>query len=226
MATTEAATETRVVRDPVCGMTVDPDAGKPRHEHDGHVYHFCSAGCREKFAAEPEKYIEAVDPVCGMKVDRSAAKHMAKHAGERFYFCSARCQEKFEAEPETYLKGRPDARADAGGHDLHLPDAPRDRAGRPRRLPDLRHGAGAEGRARRRRGAEPRAGRLPPPLRRRRGADGAAADPRDGADGRPAGRRVDRRAHRALARADPGDAGHPLVRLAVPGARLRSRSAP
>ncbi len=107
MATTEAATETRVVRDPVCGMTVDPEAGKPRHEHEGHVYHFCSAGCREKFVADPGVYLEAVDPVCGMKVDRSAARHMAKHAGERFYFCSARCQEKFEAEPESWLKGRP-----------------------------------------------------------------------------------------------------------------------
>ena len=46
-----------MVRDPVCGMTVDPDAGKPRHEHGGHVYHFCSEGCRAKFAAEPGKYL-------------------------------------------------------------------------------------------------------------------------------------------------------------------------
>ncbi len=100
MDTSEVATDTQViVRDPVCGMTVDPTAGKPRHEHDGHVYHFCSAGCREKFIADPGKYIEATDPVCGMKVDRSAAKHMAKHGGERFYFCSARCREKFESDP-------------------------------------------------------------------------------------------------------------------------------
>jgi Cu+-exporting ATPase len=47
-----------VTRDPVCGMTVDPDAGKPTHEHEGHIYHFCSNGCREKFGAEPEKYLE------------------------------------------------------------------------------------------------------------------------------------------------------------------------
>ena len=107
MDTSKAETETQVVRDPVCGMIVDPTAGKPRHGHEGHVYHFCSAGCREKFEDEPEKYIEAVDPVCGMKVDRAAAKHMAKHGGERFYFCSTRCREKFEAGPDTYLKGRP-----------------------------------------------------------------------------------------------------------------------
>ena len=33
-----------VTRDPVCGMTVDPDAGKPSLTHEGHVYHFCCDG--------------------------------------------------------------------------------------------------------------------------------------------------------------------------------------
>lgn len=96
-----------IVRDPVCGMTVDPDAGKPTHEHAGHTYHFCCAGCRDKFAAAPDGYLEAEDPVCGMTVNRSTAAHMAKHAGERFYFCSSRCQEKFEAAPEDWLGDRP-----------------------------------------------------------------------------------------------------------------------
>ncbi|MBA2918759.1 heavy metal translocating P-type ATPase [Sphingomonas sp. MAH-20] len=45
------------VIDPVCGMTVDP-AKTPHHaEHDGQAYHFCSAGCRTKFAADPEAYL-------------------------------------------------------------------------------------------------------------------------------------------------------------------------
>ncbi|MBY6154684.1 heavy metal translocating P-type ATPase [Vannielia litorea] len=96
-----------VTRDPVCGMTVDPAAGKPRAEHDGHSYHFCSEGCRAKFVADPEAYRTAKDPVCGMTVERASAAHMAKYEGQRFYFCSARCQEKFEAEPETYLGDRP-----------------------------------------------------------------------------------------------------------------------
>ena len=95
------------VRDPVCGMTVDPSAGKPRHEHAGRVYHFCSEDCRARFAAAPDEFIEATDPVCGMKVDRSTARHMAKHAGKRFYFCSGRCTEKFEADPESYIEGKP-----------------------------------------------------------------------------------------------------------------------
>ncbi|WP_226627812.1 heavy metal translocating P-type ATPase [Alloyangia pacifica] len=98
----EAAT-----RDPVCGMTVDPEAGKPSLKHAGHVYHFCSEGCREKFRADPGAYLTATDPVCGMQVDRSTAAHMLKHDGEKVYFCSERCQSKFEAEPEAYLGDRP-----------------------------------------------------------------------------------------------------------------------
>jgi len=46
----------RTVRDPVCGMSVDPHAGKPSAEHGGRTFHFCSAGCRAKFEAAPEKY--------------------------------------------------------------------------------------------------------------------------------------------------------------------------
>ena len=102
-----ATAQAPVTRDPVCGMTVDPDAGKPTHEHEGHLYHFCCNGCREKFTARPVDYIEAEDPVCGMKVTRATARHMAKHAGQRFYFCSGGCLEKFEAEPDKYLEGRP-----------------------------------------------------------------------------------------------------------------------
>ncbi|MGO4843838.1 YHS domain-containing protein, partial [Rhizobiaceae sp. 2RAB30] len=45
----QVAEAAQVVRDPVCGMTVDPAAGKPTATYDGHSYHFCSASCREKF---------------------------------------------------------------------------------------------------------------------------------------------------------------------------------
>ena len=45
------------VKDPVCGMTVDP--GRTEHHHDlgGTTYHFCSAGCRTKFIANPDGYL-------------------------------------------------------------------------------------------------------------------------------------------------------------------------
>ncbi|MGY8710534.1 heavy metal translocating P-type ATPase [Bradyrhizobium sp. 18BD] len=45
------------VLDPVCGMTVDPATSKHRFEHHGESFHFCSAGCRTKFAADPAKYL-------------------------------------------------------------------------------------------------------------------------------------------------------------------------
>jgi Cu+-exporting ATPase len=45
------------LRDPVCGMTVDPFKTPHHHTHDGRAYYFCSAGCRAKFAAQPEQYL-------------------------------------------------------------------------------------------------------------------------------------------------------------------------
>jgi Cu+-exporting ATPase len=43
--------------DPVCGMTVDPHNAKHRADYRGHPYYFCSAGCKTKFSADPEKYL-------------------------------------------------------------------------------------------------------------------------------------------------------------------------
>ena len=45
------------VKDPVCGMDVDPHTAKHRHTHAGRTYYFCCARCREKFAADPAKYL-------------------------------------------------------------------------------------------------------------------------------------------------------------------------
>ncbi len=92
-----------IVRDPVCGMSVDPAAGKPSADFAGRTYHFCCAGCRSKFAARPEIYLTAKDPVCGMSVDRASARHFAPYEGKGQYFCSAGCEAKFTAAPETYL---------------------------------------------------------------------------------------------------------------------------
>ena len=92
-------------RDPVCGMTVDPNAGKPSLDYQGRTFHFCCNGCRAKFEAAPESYLTAKDPACGMSVDRATARHFLKHEGEKFYFCSAGCKTKFEADPSAYLGG-------------------------------------------------------------------------------------------------------------------------
>jgi Cu+-exporting ATPase len=45
------------VKDPVCGMSVDPATSKHHLTHHGESFHFCSAGCRTKFAADPAKYL-------------------------------------------------------------------------------------------------------------------------------------------------------------------------
>ena len=45
------------VKDPVCGMEVDPHTTPHRAEHAGHTYYFCSDGCRTKFVAAPGKYL-------------------------------------------------------------------------------------------------------------------------------------------------------------------------
>ncbi|TIT18126.1 MAG: YHS domain-containing protein, partial [Mesorhizobium sp.] len=112
------------IRDPVCGMTVDPAAGKPTTEHGGHRYHFCSESCRSKFVAEPQKYLTATDPVCGMSVDRATARHFLRHEGQGFYFCSAACQAKFEAEPAKYLGDRPAPQAMPKGTQYTCPMHP------------------------------------------------------------------------------------------------------
>ncbi|PKB19049.1 Cu+-exporting ATPase [Novosphingobium kunmingense] len=45
--------------DPVCGMSVDPATTPHHYTHDGHDHHFCSASCRAKFAADPQRYLTA-----------------------------------------------------------------------------------------------------------------------------------------------------------------------
>ena len=41
------------MKDPVCGMAVDPAAARFVAERDGETFYFCSAGCRGRFVGEP-----------------------------------------------------------------------------------------------------------------------------------------------------------------------------
>jgi P-type Cu+ transporter len=54
-----------LARDPVCGMSVDPATSKHRLDDRGETFHFCSAGCRTKFAADPAKYLDKDKPKAG-----------------------------------------------------------------------------------------------------------------------------------------------------------------
>ncbi|MEM5500188.1 heavy metal translocating P-type ATPase [Ahrensia kielensis] len=46
-----------VVKDPVCGMSVKLDAGKPNFSYKGNDFHFCSQGCHDKFENDPYFYL-------------------------------------------------------------------------------------------------------------------------------------------------------------------------
>jgi P-type Cu+ transporter len=43
-------------------MNVDPTTSKHRFDRHGETFHFCSAGCRSKFAADPAKYLDKQKP--------------------------------------------------------------------------------------------------------------------------------------------------------------------
>src|ERR1700730_6341366 len=48
--------------DPVCGMSVNRATAKHRFSYKGEDYFFCSARCRERFEAEPEKFLQPKQP--------------------------------------------------------------------------------------------------------------------------------------------------------------------
>ena len=45
--------------DPVCKMLVTPETAAGKYEYNDVVYYFCAIGCREKFAADPERFLTA-----------------------------------------------------------------------------------------------------------------------------------------------------------------------
>lgn len=45
------------VQDPVCHMWVDPAKTAHHSEHGASSYHFCSAGCKKRFDADPHRFL-------------------------------------------------------------------------------------------------------------------------------------------------------------------------
>jgi len=43
--------------DPVCHMTVEEETAAATYQHDSRKYYFCAQGCRDRFAANPEKFL-------------------------------------------------------------------------------------------------------------------------------------------------------------------------
>jgi YHS domain-containing protein len=44
--------------DPICKMEVDEATARFKSEYKGKTYYFCAPGCKAKFDADPEQYIE------------------------------------------------------------------------------------------------------------------------------------------------------------------------
>ncbi|KJC44944.1 haloacid dehalogenase [Bradyrhizobium sp. LTSP885] len=54
--------EAALAIDPVCGMKVNPATARHRFSYQGEDYFFCSGRCRERFEAEPEKFLKPREP--------------------------------------------------------------------------------------------------------------------------------------------------------------------
>jgi P-type Cu+ transporter len=53
---------TEAVKDPVCGMTVDPEKAAESIDFAGETFYFCGCRCAAKFRENPEKYLKANQP--------------------------------------------------------------------------------------------------------------------------------------------------------------------
>ena len=51
-----------LVRDPVCGMMIDPATAPAKRVHAGTTYYFCAQGCAKAFEANPAKYTAGAAP--------------------------------------------------------------------------------------------------------------------------------------------------------------------
>ncbi|HNP30601.1 MAG TPA: HAD-IC family P-type ATPase, partial [Nitrospirales bacterium] len=64
------------VKDPVCGMMVDPLTAAGKFEHAGTMYYFCNPRCQDKFSHDPEGYLTGKH---SQSMDEEPAKPGAKY---------------------------------------------------------------------------------------------------------------------------------------------------
>lgn len=78
------ATSAQTAKDPVCGMTVDPQKAAGSFEYGGQTYFFCSLGCLEKFRTDPERFLTA-SSTTPIGIQSATRKDSAKDSG--LYAC-------------------------------------------------------------------------------------------------------------------------------------------
>jgi YHS domain-containing protein/uncharacterized membrane protein YraQ (UPF0718 family) len=120
----------RYAIDPVCGMQVERQLAPASTRHGNETIFFCSDRCRDRFVANPDRYVAAdlstmtdqyevmtdqhevrrpdmsqqIDPICGMTVDPASAAAKREYSGKAFYFCSTGCAKAFDLKPEAFVE--------------------------------------------------------------------------------------------------------------------------
>ncbi len=70
----------RTEKDPVCGMSVQPESAAARREYAGKTFYFCAEGCARKFDATPQKYLD-VTVTSSAEPTSAAAQSPARSPG-------------------------------------------------------------------------------------------------------------------------------------------------
>jgi P-type Cu+ transporter len=162
MSTNPPSPAPTLERDPVCGMNVNPATAKHVYGHGGKNYYFCCAGCKEKFKASPQGYLNPPVPkssplvTLGMPAKPASAAPMhgisisptsqtlpkpevqgPRSEVQAAYVCPM-CPEVHASKPgpcppAEWLSNRNSPSPHP--HRVHLPHAPGDRSARPGSCP-------------------------------------------------------------------------------------------
>ncbi len=70
-------TQVQKVRDPVCGMMIDPAKAAAKFDYQGETYYFCNPGCLKKFQTNPDVYLSTVPVASGPQLAVLQPSHNA-----------------------------------------------------------------------------------------------------------------------------------------------------
>ncbi len=62
-----------IIRDPVCGMEVEPETAFAKREHMGQTFYFCSQSCVDQFDKDPHRYM-TTSATTGFNAERTLAR--------------------------------------------------------------------------------------------------------------------------------------------------------
>ena len=112
------AQEADLVRDPVCGMMIEPQDAVSEQEFEGNTYYFCNHSCTQKFAADPKSYLApAVKPAAPAAQGQQNVAYVCPMDPEVHQMAPGSC-------PKCGMALEPgDSQRSCHPHRLHLPDA-------------------------------------------------------------------------------------------------------